>query len=686
MRPSGESEPPVDRVETPFPSGPIDEAIEKPVVPEPDVQLPQTTDAIAHPAAPAADTPLPGPTAEVQELAHAEQPSLPAVEQPGPEVAAPPAAAPPAAAAPPTASELTERLVQLTMLLDGAEQVLSATDLPDARTRWNALRRDWAALLPGLHLDEAVAARVKAVEARIDVRETELREARSRQQHDNLAHLHRLCEQLEKVAQAEQLTLRDAERALRDARAALDAPGPLPSRQDQQAIVGRLKSAQSLIFPRVQDLREADEWERWANAGVQDSLIRRLEALREEADPGVVARQLRQVQDDWHKVRTVPREKGRELWERYKTVEAEIRGRCESFYQQMAAERVESLKAKELLCEQVEAIADSTDWIRVAETIKGVQAQWKTIGAVTPGHEKAIWERFRAACDRFFTRRKQDLTERKTVWAANLLKKEAICAAIEALADTTDWDRALDQVKRLQSDWRTVGPIKRSRAESLLLRFRTACEHLFDRYAHRNDQEVAQQAAAREKVCDELEALLPAAHDTGAVPAPPDDLVKTVIALKRQWEQAPTLPRPDAQALADRFAHAMNRLIDVYAGAFSGTDLDPEANRKRMEQLCQMVEGFAGEEKADERLSPAAILATQWRDALAANTIGGRVDDEAKWRNTAEEVRKAQAAWRRIGPVPEATARDLSQRFQRACAKVFRQREQKYKPSSTSSR
>jgi hypothetical protein len=105
-----------------------------------------------------------------------------------------------------------------------------------------------------------------------------------------------------------------------------------------------------------------------------------------------------------------------------------------------------------------------------------------------------------------------------------------------------------------------------------------------------------------------------------------------------------------------------------------------------MEQLCQMVEGFAGEEKAAEHLSPAAILATQWRDALAANTIGGRVDDEAKWRNSAEEVRKAQAAWRRIGPVPEATARDLSQRFQRACARFFRQREQKYKPSSTSSR
>ena len=575
--------------------------------------------------------------------------------------------------------------MHLGQLLDGAEQVLAATDLPDARTRWNALRRDWASLLPVLTLGDDLVARVKRVEAQIDERETALREARSRQQHDNLSRLQHMCEQLEKIAQGERLTLRDAERALREARAALDAPGPLPSRQDQQAVVARLKGIQSLLFPRVQDLREADEWERWANAGVQETLIRRLEALKEEADPAVVAKQLRHVQDEWHKVRAVPREKGRELWQRFTTLEAEVRERCESFFQHVAVERAESLKAKEALCEQVEALAESTDWIRTAETIKGLQAQWKTIGAVTPGHEKAIWERFRAACDRFFTRRKLDLTERKTVWSGNLQKKEQICGAIEALAETTDWDHALAEVKRAQAEWRMVGPVKRNRAESLLLRFRTACERFFDRYAHRNDQEVAQQAAAREQVCTGLEALLP--EGDAPAPVPEEGIVKQVLAFKRQWDGAPTLPRADAEPLSARFAQAMNRLTEIHAEAFKGTELDPEANRKRMEQLCQLVEGLAGGERPSaEHLSPAAILATQLREALAANTIGGRVDDDAKWRNAAEEIRKAQASWRRIGPVPDAIAQELADRFQLACNRFFRQREQRRPPSSGSSR
>jgi len=617
--------------------------------------------------------------------------SLPEVAAPdaltAPEAAAaePPeavgAAEPPAPAEPELSPEArAERMARLTQLLDGAEHVLAATDLPDARTRWNALRREWTALVAGLTLDGPVTARLADIEGRIEARDAAVREARTRHQQDNLARLQRLCDEAEKLAQGEHLTLRDAERVLRDIRTALDAPGPLPSRQDQQTVVSRLKAVQSLIFPRVQDLREADGWERWANAGVQEALITRLEALREQTDPAIVARQLRVVQDEWHKVRAVPREKGRELWQRYKIIEGELRLRCESFFQQLAVERVENLRKKEALCAQVEALADSTDWIRTAETIKSLQAEWKTIGPVTPGHEKAVWERFRAACDRFFTRRKNDLTERKNVWMANLKKKETICAQVEALLESTDWDRALAEVKHIQAEWRQVGPVKRNRSEALLARFHTACEKFFDRYAHRNDLEVAQQLAAREQICADLEAVL--TPPEGAEPEPDEGVAKRVLAIKRQWDQAPAVTRAQAEPLVERFTKAMNAVIDARPAAFRGTDLDPEATRKRMEQLCQIVEGFAGEEKADAQMSPAAILAAQLREALAANTIGGRADDEARWRNAADEVRKAQASWRRLGPVPDAVSRELEGRFQKACNRFFKQFDQHRRPSA----
>src|SRR5581483_5352927 len=102
-----------------------------------------------------------------------------------------------------------------------------------------------------------------------------------------------------------------------------------------------------------------------------------------------------------------------------------------------------------------------TNWIQTADEIKQLQAEWKTIGQVPRGQEKAIWERFRAACDRFFTRRHADLAERKKLWAENLTKKEALCASVEALADSTDWETAAAEIRRLQSEWKTIGPVKK---------------------------------------------------------------------------------------------------------------------------------------------------------------------------------------------------------------------------------
>jgi hypothetical protein len=73
---------------------------------------------------------------------------------------------------------------------------------------------------------------------------------------------------------------------------------------------------------------------------------------------------------------------------------------------------------------------------------------------------QAVWQRFRAACDRFFTRRKQDLSERKHEWAANLARKEAICAKAEELAQSSDWTTAASELKRLQAEWKTIGPVR----------------------------------------------------------------------------------------------------------------------------------------------------------------------------------------------------------------------------------
>ena len=117
---------------------------------------------------------------------------------------------------------------------------------------------------------------------------------------------------------------------------------------------------------------------------------------------------------------------------------------------------------------------------------------------------------------------------------------------------------------------------------------------------------------------------------------------------------------------------ALERLLTGYPDAFRGPELAVEANRQKMVKLCERVEGFLTDVAATPPSSSQA-LALMLREALAANTIGGRAGEETKWKAMADDVRGAQGAWTRLGPVPGDAGRELGDRFHRACSRFFDQ-------------
>ena len=277
-------------------------------------------------------------------------------------------------------------------------------------------------------------------EAERRARLAEAREAEQRARRDALARLHNLLGRVEPLIARTDLSLKAADRALRDVRTALNAIPPLPSRQDFEEVARRLRAAQDGLTPKVLELREAEDWQRWANVSVQEQLIAKMEGLKALDDAETIAREVRSLQEQWKKVADVPRPQADALWRRFKTAHDEVWTKCEAHFAVEAQVRAENLARKIALCEKAEALAESTNWIQTAEEIKRLQAEWKAIGPVSRGREKAIWDRFRTACDRFFTRRHDDLAQRKKLWAENLAKKDALCVRAETLSDSSDWE------------------------------------------------------------------------------------------------------------------------------------------------------------------------------------------------------------------------------------------------------
>jgi hypothetical protein len=459
-----------------------------------------------------------------------------------------------------------------------------------------------------------------------------------------------------------------------------------------------LKAAQTVVGPKLHELREMDEWKRFANAAVQEELIAKTEALRAKygfdtpegvkpEDLDKAARELHEIQERWKQAAEAPRSQAQTLWHRYRQAADPVQTKVREFFAQRIEERKGNLERKLALIERAEALAQSTDWIKTADELKKLQAEWQEIGPVPRQDTRVSWKRFRDACDAFFTRRNADLAERKETWAANLAKKEALCARAEELAASTEWERGASEIRRLQADWKTVGPVRRNKSEVMWQRFRAACDAFFDRYKRRDQIELEVRQADREALVTELESLVGGdrsetpellrpelAADTAPTPSDPARnaaRLEQVRSLRSRWNQSSTAVRQGADPLSGRFMSALERLMAASPDAFRGSELDVEANREKMEKLCQRVESFLN--TAAPPAGSSQALAEMLREALASNTIGGRAGEESKWRAMAEDVRSAQASWARLGPVPGEAGRQLSDRFHRACSRFFEQ-------------
>ena len=121
-------------------------------------------------------------------------------------------------------------------------------------------------------------------------------------------------------------------------------------------------------------------------------------------------------------------------------------------------------------------MADSTDWSATANRLRELMAQWKAAPRASREAEQRLWERFRAAQDRFFTRRSEAFAAREAELRANLERKQALLAEAEALDVDADPRAAQTKLREIQAQWHEIGRVPRDAAAGLERRLRAVEE------------------------------------------------------------------------------------------------------------------------------------------------------------------------------------------------------------------
>lgn len=204
----------------------------------------------------------------------------------------------------------------------------------------------------------------------------------------------------------------------------------------------------------------------------------RKEALAAEAEDlaansthwKIAGDRLRAILDEWKTISGLDRKVDDALWNRYSAAREAFNRRRGSHFAELDRERSGVRQSKERLCERAEELSDSTDWTATSAEFRKLLTEWKAAGRANREVDDALWRRFKAAQDSFFTARNAATAEKDAELQANAAAKEALLADAEKL-DTSNHD-ARAALRSIAEKWDAIGRVPRERSAELERRLR----------------------------------------------------------------------------------------------------------------------------------------------------------------------------------------------------------------------
>jgi hypothetical protein len=339
-----------------------------------------------------------------------------------------------------------------------------------------------------------------------------------------------------------------------------------------------------------QELRDLDLKK---NLELKMDLCEKTEELLLETDMRKAVRDLQKFHDQWREIGPVPHEKKDEIWERFREITATINKKFQEQAEKLKLEQDNNLQAKIMLCEKAEEIINSPvtrikDWENRTTEITGLQKMWNSCGPVPRKNNLEVYQRFKAACDIFFSNKREYFKQIKGEENNNLQLKTDLCIQAETLKESTDWKKTSEDLIRLQEQWKKIGPVPRKKSDELWNRFRAACNHFFNnKTAFYSQMDNQQEINLKKK--EELVKTVEEWQASGNI----EEDLKQLKQFQKDWTEIGHVPLKSKNSLQEQFRKAINQLFD---------QLNMDENKRELLKFRIRLENLAQLHRPEEKL------------------------------------------------------------------------------------
>ncbi len=272
-----------------------------------------------------------------------------------------------------------------------------------------------------------------------------------------------------------------------DARKIKSAAAALAESLPEAHVLGDVDSLAARLSAIVEHADEEAQAERARRDEQRAAQLARKQALAAEAEDiaanstqwKTAGDRLREILDEWRTITGLDRKTDDALWKRYSAARETFNRRRGSHFAELDRGRAGSRQAKEALCERAEELSRSEEWGATSAAFRDLLAEWKAAGRAAKDVDDALWQRFKAAQDVFFSARNAATAERDAEFKANAAAKEALLAQAEQI-DTSNPDAARAAFRAIGEKWDAIGKVPRDRGAEFERRLRAVEKRVRD--------------------------------------------------------------------------------------------------------------------------------------------------------------------------------------------------------------
>ena len=316
------------------------------------------------------------------------------------------------------------------------------------------------------------------------------------------------------------------------------------------------------FFDKVNINRELRDLDMKKNLDAKIALCERAEELLNETSMSRAFKELQKLHEEWKEIGPVPQDKKDEIWERFKAATDKINAIRREHYSKIQEEQNANLATKTALCEKAEELlaeelTSISAWQKKSTEFSELFKVWRTVGPAAKKQNEEIWARFKGAMDAFFAKKKEFFANLKDRQSENLERKINLCIEAEALQESTEWKKATERFKRIQEEWKTIGPVPKRHADKIWKRFRAACDTFFNRKAEHFGglkEEEAANLAAKQALIEEIKnyELKPNRNEN----------MEAIKAFQKRWIEIGHVPMKHKDSINAEYRQAVDALFD----------------------------------------------------------------------------------------------------------------------------